>query len=126
MLVDINATCTELGPKCLQLMGTHALSGCDTVSYPFNKGTISALNTLQTGDFPGLHQLLAEEDATRSDLIETAQRFFTALYGQPLGTTMSEARYRIYSRKTGKPMHIVALHPTEVNLCLYVAEHIFK
>jgi len=34
VVVDINATCTELGPKCLQLMGLHALSGCDTVSYP--------------------------------------------------------------------------------------------
>ena len=45
--LDINATCTELGPKRLQLMGMHILSGCDTVYYPFNKGKISALNTLQ-------------------------------------------------------------------------------
>ena len=101
-VVDINATCTELGPKCLQLMGIHVLSGCDTVSYHFNK--ISALNILQAGDFPGLYQVLGEEDTTHSDLMETGQRFFTAVYGQPLGTTMSEARYRIYSRKTGKPM----------------------
>ena len=36
-LVDINATYTQLGPKCLQLMGMHILSGCDTVSYPFNR-----------------------------------------------------------------------------------------
>ena len=46
VVVDINATCTELGPKCLQLTSMHVLSGCDTVSYPFNKGKISALNTL--------------------------------------------------------------------------------
>ena len=103
VVVDINATCTELGPKCLQLMGMHVLSGCDSVSYPFNMGKISALNTHQAGDFPGLYQVLGEEDATHSDLMETDQRFFAALYGQPLGTTMSEARYRIYSRKTGKP-----------------------
>ena len=38
VVVDINATCTELGPKCLQLMGMHVLSGCGSVSYPFNKG----------------------------------------------------------------------------------------
>jgi len=38
--------------------------------------------------------VLGEEDATRSDLMEIGQRFFAALYGQPLGTTMSEARYR--------------------------------
>ena len=83
---------------------------------PFNKGKISALNTLQAGDFPGLYQVLGEEDATRSDLMETGQRFFAALYGQPPGTTMSEAQYRIYSRKTGKPMRIMALSPTEANL----------
>ena len=34
VVVDISATCTELGPKCLQLMGMHVLNGCDTVSYP--------------------------------------------------------------------------------------------
>ena len=60
--VDINSTCNELGPKCLQLMGVHVFSGCDTVSYPFNKGKIIALNTLQAGDFPGLYQMLSEED----------------------------------------------------------------
>ena len=31
----INATCVDLGPKCLQLLGMHALSGCDTTSYPY-------------------------------------------------------------------------------------------
>ena len=56
VVVDINATCTELGPKCLQLMGMQVLSGYNTVSYPFNKGNISALNTLQAGDFPGLYR----------------------------------------------------------------------
>ena len=56
VVVDINATCTELGPKCLQLIGMHVLSGCDTVSYPFNTGKISALNTLQAGDLSGLYQ----------------------------------------------------------------------
>ena len=43
VVVDINATCTELDPKCLQLKGMHVLSGCDTVFYPYNKGKISAL-----------------------------------------------------------------------------------
>ena len=61
---------------------------------PFNKDKISALNTLQACAFPGLYQVLGEADAICSDLMETGQRFFAALYGQPLGTTMSEARYR--------------------------------
>ena len=36
-IIDINATCNELGPKCLKLLGMHALSGYDTVSYPFKQ-----------------------------------------------------------------------------------------
>ncbi len=50
MVIDINATCLLLGSKCLQLPGMHAISGCDTVSYPFNKGKISALNILKAGE----------------------------------------------------------------------------
>lgn len=53
-VIDINTTCLLLGSKCLQLLGMHALRGCDTVSYPFGKGKISALNALMAGDFPGL------------------------------------------------------------------------
>jgi len=120
VVIDINATCLLLGSKCLQLLGMHALSGCDTVSYPFNKGKISALNALQAGDFPGLFEVLGEEDATDVDLMETGQRFFAAMYGQPPGTSMNVARYQIYSRKQGKPMRIMALPPTETNLFLHV------
>ena len=46
-----------LGSKCLQLPGMHAISGCDTVSYPFNKGMISALNILKAGEFTALYEV---------------------------------------------------------------------
>ena len=107
-------------PGLTPFKDVHALSGCDTVSYPFNKGKISALNALQAGDFPGLFEVLGEEDATDVDLMETGQRFFAAMYGQPPGTSMNVARYQIYSRKQGKPMRIMALPPTETNLFLHV------
>ena len=100
VVLNINATCTELGPSCLQLLGMHALSGCDTVSYTSNKGKLRALNVLKSDDFPGLFQVLGEEDATYADLMDTGQRFFAAMYGQSPGTSMSEARYRMYSRKS--------------------------
>ena len=64
MVVDINATCTELGPKCVQLMGNWVcmfLMDATLCPTPFNKGKISALNTLQADDFPGLYQVLGEE-----------------------------------------------------------------
>jgi hypothetical protein len=46
IVLDINATCTELGPKCVHLLGMHALFGCDALFYPFNKGKMYTLNAL--------------------------------------------------------------------------------
>ena len=80
--MDINAICTELGPKCLQLIGMHVFSGCDNMSYTFNKTKINTLNILKAGDFPGLFQVLGEENATHSDLMETGETFFAAMYDQ--------------------------------------------
>jgi len=70
--------------------------------------------------------VLVEEVVTRSDLMETGERFFAALYGEPLGTTMSEARYRIFTRKTGKPMSIMVLPSTEGNLYIHVRRAHFQ
>jgi len=114
-VLDINATCADLGEKCLQLLGMHALSGCDTVSYPYGNGKISALNTLLTGDFPGLAHELGEVEATHTDLMEA---YFCALYCQPSGTSMENARFKLFAKK--KTTKIMALPPTSANLLLHV------
>ena len=72
-IVYINKSCLKLGPKCLQVLGMHCISGYDTVSYPFGKGKVSALNTLLSEIFPGLSDKLGEIDATPADLLETEQ-----------------------------------------------------
>ena len=69
-VLNINQTCTKLGSKCLQLLGMHDLSGCDTTPFPFNKGKVSALSVIEAGYFPGLVHVLAEEDAMQWDLLE--------------------------------------------------------
>ena len=47
-VLDINETVQRLGPrKCSQLLGIHALSGCDIVSYTFGKRKKSALKLLE-------------------------------------------------------------------------------
>ena len=69
VVIDINATCLLLGSKCLQLPGMHVISGFDTVSYPFNKGNISALNILKAGEITALYELLGEENATDAELM---------------------------------------------------------
>jgi len=45
-VLDINSTCADLGPKSLQLLGMHALTGCNTTSYPYAKGQVSAPKTI--------------------------------------------------------------------------------
>ena len=100
-IIDINATCNELGPKCLKLLGMHALSGCDAVSYPFNKGKVAALNVLKAGNFPNVFDTLGEEGVSLDSVRETGRQFFAALHGQPSTLTMNEDRHRIYTRKKG-------------------------
>ena len=42
-VLDTNATCPEFGRKCLQLPGMLTLSHCDTTSYHYGKGNVTAL-----------------------------------------------------------------------------------
>lgn len=118
-VLDVNATCADLGPKCLQLLGMHALSGCDTTSYPYGKGKITALNTLLAGDFLGLADVLGEVGTTHAELMEAAKSFFLALYRQPPGTSMESARFTLFTRKKKSPK-IMALPPTSTNLLQHV------
>ena len=74
-VLNVNQTGTTLGSKCLQLLGMHALTGCDTTSFPFNKGKVSALRVLEAGYFPGLFHVLREEDAMQWDLLEVGLSF---------------------------------------------------
>ncbi len=61
VVLYINATCANFGDTmCSQLLGAHAITGCDTVSYPFGKGKATVLKTLKAGHFPGLFDVLGE------------------------------------------------------------------
>ena len=68
-VLDINATITQNGDKCKGILGMHALSGCDAVSYPNGKGKVYALKVLNQTDITALDSVLGEEDATYSDLM---------------------------------------------------------
>ena len=54
--------------KCGQLPGMHALSGCDTVSYPYGKGEKSALKVLVNNDIDDLQDVLGEPDISQGQL----------------------------------------------------------
>lgn len=119
-VLSINATCEELGPKCLQLLGMHFLSGSDSTSYLYGKGKPSALKTLLKGDFYGLYAVLSEIRANHTDLMGAGEAFITALYGLSSGTSMIDARLQLYTRKRGKPIKTMALPPTSANLFLHI------
>ena len=119
MVLDIHATVVKLGDKCGQLPGMHALSGCDTVSYPYGKGKKSALKVQMNNDIDGLQDVLGEPDISQGQLKATAGAFFPALYGQKKTDSLNSARYKMYmSRK--KPPSFKKLPPTDNNLQLHV------
>ena len=67
VVLDVNATCANLGSTvCSQQHGAHAITGCDTVSYPFGKGKASMLKTLKEGDFLGLRKVHLRNTAWQS------------------------------------------------------------
>ena len=53
-VLQVNDIAADLGYKSLQLLGMHAVTGSDTVSYLFKKGKLTALSKLQQGDIPEL------------------------------------------------------------------------
>ena len=118
-VLNINQMCTKLGSKCLQLLEMLALTGCDTTSFPFNKGKVSALGVLEAGYFPGLFHVLEEEDAMQWDLREVGLSFFCAVYGQKPGTPIEEARYNLYTKTNVMP-RLRNLPPNSTNLLLHV------
>ena len=80
-----------------------ALTGCDTTSFTFNKGKVSALRDLEAGYLPGLFHVLGEEDAMQWGLLEVGLSFLCALYGQKPDTPMEEATYNLYTKTKAMP-----------------------
>ena len=73
-VLHTNDVVADLGDRSLQLLGIHAVTGCDTGSYPFNKGKLIALRKLLEGNFPELYSVVGEETAMLEDLLKTGQR----------------------------------------------------
>ena len=46
-IIDINVSSEMLGDPCANLLAMHALTGCDSVSYPSGKGKVGAIKILK-------------------------------------------------------------------------------
>ena len=50
-VLHINNIVAALADRRLQLLGMRAVTARDTVSYPFNKGKLTAVSKLREGNF---------------------------------------------------------------------------
>ena len=103
--------------KCGKLLGMHALSGCDTVSYSYGKKSV--LKVLMHNDIDGLQYILGEPGISQRELKATVGAFFLALYGQKKTDSVNTARHMMHMRRK-KPPPLKELPPTEGILQLHV------
>ena len=116
--LNINETCSKLGEKSRQILTMHALTGCDTTSYPYGKGKISALKTLLTGEFTPL-QVLGDVGASCDEIFCAALPYYLALYGQAPTTSLQKARFDLFCKNKKHPK-IMSLPATEDNVKLHI------
>ena len=95
-VIDIIATAIKQRELADSLPGMHALSGCDTTSYVYGIGKITALNVLASG-MP--LSLLGSPDADFKAVLTEASRFMSHCYNVRDSTDMSSSRYLVWIEK---------------------------
>ena len=83
----------------------HASSGCDKVSYPFGKGTVSSTNLLLKTDL-GL-AVMCEPHENENDVVTVGIDVLVRLYGGKPGTNMNNLRYQNFSENKGPKIKIL-------------------
>ncbi len=68
-IVGINTTATKLGPSCKYILVMYALTGCDSTSYPFNKGKTTGLIVLTKHKDLDLDMLFGEMETSKEEII---------------------------------------------------------
>ena len=111
-VIDITATARKLGNKSLQLLPLHVITGCDTVSYPFGKGKVSAINVMMKHDNLDLTPV-GQPNTSEEVLMETGRRLFCLLYGVKICTTMAEVCHMLFTTKREKCSNLHSLPPTD-------------
>ncbi len=95
---DIKAN-AEKHPGILQdLLPAHILTGCDTVSYLWGIGKITAIKVLKSG--LTLRKLGCVDEAMNAVVAE-ATKFIVACYGFPGETTMTALQLKVWTSKMG-------------------------
>ena len=109
-IINISATVAKLGNKCSDLLAVHALSGCDTVSYPYGKGKISTINLMLKFDLD--LGVFADPNSEESAWMAAGISFISLLYGGKTTEALNDLRYRLFSHMR-EPPKIRNLPPTD-------------
>ena len=72
--IDINSSVKSLGTKCLDLLALHAVSGCDSVSFPYGKGKVTSLNVLMQSK-KLFFNATGDIDSNRNDIFRQGKHF---------------------------------------------------
>ena len=94
--IDIKATAQRHKDVSEYLPGMHALTGCDTTSFVYSIGKVTALKILRKGT---PLKLLGMEGSNMEDVVQEATVFISTCYGVPGMCDMSETRYAAWSVK---------------------------
>ena len=116
-VVDINAFTLKLEVKSTNILAAHALSGCDTVSYPFGKGKVSAINLLQKTDCD--ISSFSDPAASEDSWLKAGLDFLIRLYGGKLPSTFNSLRFALFSSRQDTPK-IKSLPPTDTSAIQHV------
>ena len=95
-VIDIGASAAQHKEVVKHLPAADALTGCDTVSYIYGIGKVSALKVLKSGM---TLNLLGQHDADLDDVVSEATRFIDACYGSRTKGDLSEIRYTMWASK---------------------------
>jgi hypothetical protein len=98
-MIDIGATTSKHKDIIPNILGLHALTGCDTVACMYGIGKSTALKTLSKGyDL----QNLGNKEADFEEVFQEATAFIGACYGYQGTENMSQIRYQAWLTKTGR------------------------
>lgn len=108
-----------LGPAKEKILFLHAISGCDTTSFLFNKGKKASLAVLRKS--PQLFEELSlfyATDASKPEIVKAGIKFLLKLYNAKHTLSLNELRYFMYLRITSRQVlssqfNLAVLPPTE-------------
>ena len=114
-LVDIKASVTKHKDIMPDLLAMHALTGCDTVAPYHGIGKLIALRVLRSGKYP--LSAIGNIRSTEHEILQQANAFIKACYGQSQCQDMTEAHYKTWVKKLAKnsnePPKLKELPPTD-------------